>query len=65
MSETSATPALAPAKTPTPEEKAGLLMAVSQLEMLVSAFQNAPERVRTASVELRDALQEWADGGAK
>jgi len=43
-----------------PQEKAMLLQAISQLEMLVLAFENAPERVKNASKEFRDSLKEWA-----
>jgi len=41
-------------------QKAGLLQAVSQLDMLLSVFQNAPDRVKTAGKEFRDALEEWS-----
>lgn len=37
-----------------------LLQAVSQLDLLVNAFSNAPERVRKSGKEFRDALEEWA-----
>lgn len=60
-------PTPSPAKTEKPkelsaEEKSMLLLAISQLEMLVSAFQNAPERVKKAAVEFQDSLKEWANG---
>ena len=48
-------------KAPTAEEKSGLLMAISQLDMLVAAFGGAPDRVKNAAKEFRNSLQEWAD----
>jgi hypothetical protein len=50
------------ARVPTAEEKAGLLLAISQLNMLVEAFGNAPERVKKSAEEFREALKEWAEG---
>lgn len=37
-------------------------MAVSQLDMLLAAFANAPERVQKAAIEFKDSLKEWANG---
>lgn len=48
-------------KKMTPDEKAGLLIAITQLDMLVTAFQHAPERVKKAGIEFRDSLKEWAN----
>lgn len=53
-----------PAQNPQPldaNQKAGVLLAVSQLDMLISAFANAPERVKKAAVELKKSLKEWAN----
>lgn len=44
------------------QAKAGILMAVSQLDMLIQAFGTAPERVQKAAQEFKDALKEWANG---
>lgn len=41
--------------------KAGLLSAITQLDMLLQMFGDAPERVKKAAGEFRDALKEWAD----
>jgi len=53
-----------PAKA-TPEQdaqrKAGLLAAISQLDMLLAMFGEAPERVKKAANEFRDSLKEWAN----
>jgi hypothetical protein len=35
-------------------------MAVAQLDMLLQAFKEAPERVQKAAKEFQDALKEWA-----
>lgn len=44
------------------QQKAGLFQAVTQLDMLLQFFPNAPKRVEAAGKEFRDALKEWADG---
>jgi hypothetical protein len=41
-------------------QKAMLLQAIAQLDMLVEMFSGAPEKVKTAAVNFRDALKEWA-----
>jgi hypothetical protein len=41
--------------------KNGLLQAVSQLDMLLAMFGEAPERVRKAAEEFKEALKEWAN----
>lgn len=61
---TPATPTPAPAvEALTPLQKVGLLQAVAQLDMLVSMFPNAPERVKKAGEEFRDSLKDWAANG--
>jgi hypothetical protein len=49
----------------TPEQmamkKAGLLQAISQLDMLLSLFTEAPDRVKEAAEEFRNALKEWSE----
>ena len=47
---------------PSPLEKTKILLAASQLDMLVKVFTNAPERVQKSAIEFRDALKEWANG---
>lgn len=45
----------------TPDQKAGLLMAISQLDMFVNAIaQNAPDRVKKAAKEFKESLKEWS-----
>jgi hypothetical protein len=51
-----------PAQPLNPDQKAGILMAVSQLDMLLMAFGTAPERVQAAAKEFKEALNEWAEG---
>jgi hypothetical protein len=53
-----------PAKTPPLDSngKATVLMAVSQLDMLIIAFGSAPEKVLKAAKDFRAALEEWANG---
>lgn len=52
-----------PAKQPIDaNQKAGILMAVAQLDMLVKAFGEAPERVQKAAKEFQESLKEWANG---
>jgi hypothetical protein len=41
--------------------KAGLLQAITQLDMLIQVFGEAPERVKNAAKEFRAALKEWAE----
>lgn len=41
--------------------KAGLLQAVSQIDMLIQFFGEAPARVKLAATEFRDALKEWSE----
>jgi len=41
--------------------KSGLLQAISQLDMLLQFFGEAPERVKKSAAEFRDALKEWSD----
>lgn len=41
--------------------KVALLQAISQLDMLIEFFGDAPERVQKSSKEFRDALKEWAN----
>jgi hypothetical protein len=49
----------------TPEQdamrKAALIQAVSQLDMMLGVFGEAPEKVKKAAQEFRDALKEWSD----
>ena len=55
------------AKTQTkmdPAQKAGLVQVLAQMDMLVLMFADkAPDRVKNAAKEFRDALQEWHDAG--
>lgn len=44
-----------------PVQKAMLLQAIVQLDMLCKVFGNAPERVQKAATEFRDSLKEWSD----
>lgn len=55
-----ATPAQPQTKELDATAKSALLLAISQLDMLVSAFGNAPERVKKAAKEFQDSLKEWA-----
>lgn len=41
--------------------RAGLVQAITQLDTLISFFENAPERVKTSAKEFREALQEWSE----
>lgn len=41
--------------------KAGLLQAISQIDMLIEFFGQAPARVKAAATEFRDALKEWSE----
>ena len=56
------TPAPAPNETETQKEqrKSQLLLAVSQLDMLLQLFGESPERVQKSTAEFREALNEWA-----
>jgi hypothetical protein len=51
-----------PAQPLSPDQKSGLLLAISQLDMLLEAFGNAPDRVKAAAKEFKEALNEWANG---
>lgn len=42
-------------------QKAGLLQAVTQLEMLSMIFPNAPERVIQTHKEFVESMKEWAN----
>jgi hypothetical protein len=42
--------------------KAALMQAVSQLDMLLTMFSDAPEKVQKAAKAFRDALEEWSNG---
>jgi hypothetical protein len=41
--------------------KSALLQAVSQLDMLLAMFGEAPERVQNSAKEFKEALAEWAN----
>lgn len=51
-----------PVKPPTPDEKAGLLLAITQLDMLITSFAGAPEKVVNSAKDFKQSLQDWADG---
>jgi hypothetical protein len=55
-----ATPVKQPPINEVPKE--AVLMAVAQLDMLITAFGIAPERVQKAAKEFRDSLEAWANG---
>lgn len=57
-----ATPAKQVTQPIDPNQKAAILMAVAQLDMLVQAFTTAPERVLNAAKEFKASLEEWANG---
>lgn len=57
-----ATPATQPTNQIDPQQKAAILMAVAQLDMLVQAFATAPERVLKSAKEFKASLEEWANG---
>jgi hypothetical protein len=56
---------LAASAKATPEQnamrKAGLLQAISQLDMLIQMFGEAPKRVLESATEFKEALKEWAE----
>ena len=41
--------------------KAGLLQAVSQIDMMLQFFGDSPEYVKKAATEFRDALKKWSE----
>jgi hypothetical protein len=43
------------------QRKAGLLQAVTQLDMLLQCFGDAPEKVKKTATEFKEALKEWAN----
>lgn len=41
-------------------KKAALLQAISQLDMLVQMFADAPDDVKKSATEFRDSLKRWS-----
>lgn len=59
-------PVASPGLAVSPEQKAGILLAVSQMDMFLKAFNSqpggVPEAVGAKALEFRQTLQDWADG---